>query len=393
MESNNSQVKFWSIITGVIVAPFVAIMAARRNRVSRRRQPQSNQTLEANLEQQQLPTFILDTPVVDTKKLLQEISSGQKDCLYQEQSPLFQLPPEIRNEIFQLVVAEQDGKTEISKDAFFYRPNYTHFRYMDTALLITCKRAWVEGWALPRQGIVRMKWLTGGDRAPRRLLYSQAAGALAELKTSMDIPNFFSPRIIHPCQTLQVFAQMYRLEMGGLAKLIADEKRQGLPLRHLILTLRYTDWWNWEVNQPLRIQNHWATTGLRLPDTIEKVTMEFETRNGKKGEMHQLIANQIQDWELSTETGAKLVLEDEREETKMGESPSGGESWRRGTATMMKKVHVKTWVGSNIPGGGSYRHHSQEANGTRDLNDGEMLYSVATMVWKKTEPAHSNVSA
>jgi hypothetical protein len=103
-----------------------------------------------------------------SKQRFEDLLSGKTTCHDQEQSPLFQIPPEIRNDIFAMVAQEQNGETAINKAMYWYRPDYTHCRYIDTALLRTCKRIWAETHALPRQQILRRYWLGGYDRRPSR---------------------------------------------------------------------------------------------------------------------------------------------------------------------------------------------------------------------------------
>jgi hypothetical protein len=100
-------------------------------------------------------------------KMLQKLQTVP--CNPQLNSPLFnKIPPEIRNYIFAYVLAEQDGATSIPEYCYWYRPDYTRYRYIDTALLRTCRKIWLETYALPRINVTERIWLGGLGRRPSR---------------------------------------------------------------------------------------------------------------------------------------------------------------------------------------------------------------------------------
>src|SRR5215469_12343860 len=104
-------------------------------------------------------------------KMLQKLQSIP--CNPQLQSPLFnKIPPEIRNHIFAFVLAEQD-RAAIPDYCYWYRPDYTHHRYIDTALLRTCRKIWLETYALPRINMTERIWLGWQSRQPSRCVYIQ----------------------------------------------------------------------------------------------------------------------------------------------------------------------------------------------------------------------------
>jgi hypothetical protein len=117
---------------------------------------------------QKTPQKTVEIPKADLSLLLEDILSGKVILNPQEQCRLFNIPAEIRNNIFSNVVAEQDGQTAIATTDYFYRPDYTHFRYIDTAILRTCRRIWLETHPLPRQQIARRYWAGNQDRRPAR---------------------------------------------------------------------------------------------------------------------------------------------------------------------------------------------------------------------------------
>ena len=82
----------------------------------------------------------------------------------QHQSPLFSvLPPEIRNEIFGLVLLEQNS-TLFSPQDFWYRPDYPSARFIHTALLRTCRLVYIETWNVPLLNVTHRRWLGSDER-------------------------------------------------------------------------------------------------------------------------------------------------------------------------------------------------------------------------------------
>jgi hypothetical protein len=155
---------------------------------------------------------------------------------------------------------------------------------------------------------------------------------------------------------------MFALERGYELNNVLRNAERSIATRHLIITIRYTDWWWWEDNEPLHIESHWMNT-VKLPDSLEKLTMELETRQGKKAELDALVTGQVSKWEFSTESDKKLTL-----------SPSSPKS--------------KSYIGTDRPGGESRVHHgvahNQPPDGLREPVVGEMYYYVVTLDYIST---------
>jgi hypothetical protein len=114
---------------------------------------------------------MIDSAVPDThneEESMRRLEALQpSDCKLQNQSPLFgRLPAEIRHQIFLYVLGEQDGERQIEKGSFIYRPDFTRYRFIDTALLRTCRRTYLETKNIPHQQISFRLWLGHEDRAP-----------------------------------------------------------------------------------------------------------------------------------------------------------------------------------------------------------------------------------
>lgn len=148
---------------------------------------------------------------------------------------------------------------------------------------------------------------------------------------------------------------MYALEWGQLNEAVRYASVKTSP-RRITITLRYTDWWDWELNSPLRIEDKWVQN-FEAPNSVEEIIVELETRNGKKPELDALISRQISNWTFRTENQEKLVLYGH---------PKG-----------------EFYVGSAGPGGGTYPHHSEYANQSGPMGRGEMLYYTVKLRWRR----------
>jgi hypothetical protein len=184
------------------------------------------------------------------------------------------------------------------------------------------------------------------------LSYAAKEAARAQL-----VRQTMKSRSILPCETAEIFIQMFALERSYDLNNILRSAEGSIPTRHLIITLRYTDWWFWENNTPLSIKSNW-TRSAKLPDSLEKLTMELETRQGNKGEMDAIVSRQVSKWEFCTISKKELRL-----------SSSSPRS--------------KSYIGTDRPGGQTQQHHKVEYNqpptGMRAPLDGEMYYYAVTL--------------
>lgn len=135
-----------------------------------------------------------------------------------------------------------------------------------------------------------------------------------------------------------------------------------LKPKTLTITFRYTDWFWWESDQPLKMLD-WPTR-ITFPDSVEKLVMEFETRNGKRNELDQIVNDTILKWRIP-------------------QLPNVDEGKERMLITTQTKARVHTWIGPDVIGHVGYPHHSQSHNGTTDLDADQMLYYVAVVEWSQ----------
>lgn len=140
---------------------------------------------------------------------------------------------------------------------------------------------------------------------------------------------------------------MYWLEHGrDLQQIFANPKFR--PSR-LIITIRYSDWWWWESNAPLRMKEDWLAN-FRGPAGLQELRVEYETLTWKKAELLAIVERNKK-WMLNVGDGGHLSAED----TQL-------EEW--------------SWTGPSKLGGRSWRHHGEGDS---------MEYIVVTDSWKYVE--------
>jgi hypothetical protein len=127
----------------------------------------------------------------------------------------------------------------------------------------------------------------------------------------------------------------------------------------LTITIRYSDWWNGEVNAPLRMNEDWlryfkGNPGLRV------LKVEYETLSWKKAEMMRVV-DRNKSWKLPVRREGGAFQGNELE----------GYLSAEGTAPKEWK-----WKGTSKLGGEEWSHH-----GTED----KVEYIVVTDTWKLVE--------
>ncbi|KAJ0167834.1 hypothetical protein CTA2_12906, partial [Colletotrichum tanaceti] len=147
--------------------------------------------------------------------------------------PLFSvIPGEIRNEIFALALIQyEDDKSA---------PGFKGPKRSSSALLRTCKLAYEEDQTAFLGELEFAFWF---GRGPKGRTGNESC------------ERFFN-----------------RLTM-----------RQSCQLRRaLTVTVRYSDWWHWEEDEPLRKAEDWLR-GLRGPVALRELRVEYETLARKNG--------------------------------------------------------------------------------------------------------------
>lgn len=188
----------------------------------------------------------------------------------QEKSPLFdQIPPEVRNTIFlYALLSYEDLGSLYPSDDHYSRPEYRHASHIDPRLLQTCRLIYLETRFLPVMADEHVFWC---HRAPPGLRYASNPfwyfqRFTEEQKDHIDRVHFFT--------------QQYYLENGFLAAC----KLPNMKPRSLKITLRHGDWWYWEDNKPLKLEDGWAS-GFRNFKRLEEVILELETMERDKDQV------------------------------------------------------------------------------------------------------------
>ncbi|RDW61148.1 uncharacterized protein DSM5745_10646 [Aspergillus mulundensis] len=276
----------------------------------------------------------------------------------QPQSPLFAtLPPEIRTEIFTYALSPFEDKSNLyERDTYWSRPGYSAPLKTATELLRACRRVYAECWFMPFALAEHSFYLTSGARAPAR-------GAWASNRRRLEghlglLHGVYAQREEKVRMgDVRVFAQMYLLEPGTLLQNVFDTR--GLCPKRVHLTLRYTDFWHWEMNERLRIGGDWVRR-VRFPDSVRSFVVDFESLERRKGEIDILVAAAVEKWVFKRKDGRVLAANRDDLET-------------------MK------WTGSSM---------FERTRWIRDeVRPGELDYYVLTATWKLQPPSPDTVPA
>lgn len=252
----------------------------------------------------------------------------------QTDSPLFStLPAEVRTAIFKLALADYpnpDPSKHYGSDAIFSRPAYSSPRRTDTALLRTCRAAYIETWFLPFILREQIHYVGRPDREPPE--YSNSHGL--NLQTLTGIMQKYKvggegDETVE-IDAVRVFTQMWKLEDADeIAELV---RTPGLRFRRLTITIRHTDWWHWERDMALSIdggKGFLRKVSAVLPDTVREIRMELESLERKKGQVDELAAMMRERWFFRRVDGEGLFAdisenEEENAEKKDGQAEEEG---------------------------------------------------------------------
>ncbi len=273
-----------------------------------------------------MATQLESTP--DTNAILSVPADPQGD------SPLFnRLPAELRNEIFALALADhqdQAPETRYSADTCYTRPHYFAPRKTDVRLLRTCRAVYAEAWFLPFLLREQTHWLTSCDRAPPE--YRAMTGRPAVLAATVDrVARHLGVEAVET-DALRVFAQMWALEENYLGRLLRAAPR--LHPRRLTLTIRHTDWWWWESDEPLRFEAGWIRAASDfLPPSVRELRVELESVRRKKDQVDEIGRKMAERWMFRRMDGVVLVADasgaGNEVERWTGSSTWGGKTWKR----------------------------------------------------------------
>ncbi|EWZ33442.1 hypothetical protein FOCG_16941 [Fusarium oxysporum f. sp. radicis-lycopersici 26381] len=259
--------------------------------------------------------------------LRQDILS--KAPIPQDESPLFtKLPGEVRDSIFSYVLTDHPDPTPTKKfreNTCYTRPSYLAAQSTDTRLLRTCRAIYRETWFKPFLLREHTEWATGEDRAPPPHKAPPRLGLmLAKISKSLGTDNVEIER-------LRVFAQMYRLEDNGLQDIL---RTPHLAPRTMTLTIRHTDWWYWEDDEPLHFEGNWieGVCQVLTPSTTQ-FCIELESLERKKDQVDKIAKQMVDAWFFKRPDGVVLYADTSNANRKVsrwsGSSTWHGQRWTR----------------------------------------------------------------
>jgi hypothetical protein len=167
------------------------------------------------------------------------------------------------------------------------------------------------------------------------------------------------PGAAQALQRVRMFTQMYWLEGGeGLKRIFRSPQFRPTVLT---ITIRYSDWWFWEEDEPLRMGERWLS-GFKGSPGLKQLKVEYETLSWKKEEMMEIILRN-KSW--------KLPILGEQEVD--GSEPAEFDGYLSAEDTVL---HEWKWKGPSKLDGQTWQHHGP----------GETIeYLVVTDTWNFVE--------
>lgn len=224
----------------------------------------------------------------------------------QDGCPLFcVLPGEVRDSIFSYVLTDHPDPTpsmQFSEKTCYTRPSYQADQATDTRLLRTCRAIYREAWFKPFLLRELTQWASSGDRAP-----PSRRGGPASLRRMLKRITKQQNTDKVEMERLRVFAQMYKLEEGDLKAIL---RLPHLAPRTVTLTIRHTDWWYWESDEPLHFEGNWIEGVSRvMSSSTNKFCIELESLERKKDQVDMIADQMIKKWYFKRKDGAVLYAE------------------------------------------------------------------------------------
>ncbi|KAI8174476.1 hypothetical protein K4K51_008772 [Colletotrichum sp. SAR 10_75] len=156
-----------------------------------------------------------------------------------------------------------------------------------------------------------------------------------------------TPQQSQDLKKVRFFMQMFRFENG--TELHRLFHQPNFNPEKLTITIRYSDWWYWESDTPLRMKEDWLRR-FSGPPGLKELKVEYETITRKRDAMMKIVERNKK-WKLS-----------------VGDSEEGGHLSAEGT-----KLVEWRWHGKSALGGTKWYHHG----------DGDtMEYVVVTDTWR-----------
>ncbi|KAI9719021.1 MAG: hypothetical protein M1828_006397 [Chrysothrix sp. TS-e1954] len=290
--------------------------------------------------------------------------NAQEDC------PFFRrLPGEARDLIFQYALAQyenQDPAKRFDMDTCYKRPNYSASYICDTRLLRTCRRIYTEAWFRPWTSFQHIFYLAWASRRP-----GDGSHVIVGI-TNMEriLKEIHARHGDLPLDNgIRIFAQLCELETGSAFGDIMD--MECFFPRTITLTIRHTDWWNWESDRPLYLDSAWAEMA-RLPNGVREFRMELESLERRKGQIDAIAQQMCNSWRLRRKdcTEMKASEADCEVERWTGSSTWEGQRWledETAQAPGVLQYYVKTVIFRPLKGTTKTIAQSQASDEPKDF--------------------------
>lgn len=173
---------------------------------------------------------------------------------------------------------------------------------------------------------------------------------------------------------VRLFTQMYWLESGH--NLLTCLSHPNFHASTLTITIRYSDWWNWEDNAPLTMNIAWLRRFRGNPE-LREMRVEYETLSWKREEMMRIVErNKGVEVGVGGGEGYLSARGTGLEEWRWrGTSRVGGRTWgHHGGGETVEYVVVRDrwrWVEGEMEGSGEWDSDEEEEEVYSEEEDGD----------------------
>lgn len=186
--------------------------------------------------------------------------------------PLFsKLPAEIRQIIYKFVFLQYEAKSRLYRsDSQYYRPGSTCRKFIDTALLYTCRRVLIEARFIPLQTATHEFWC---DTYPpdHAFMYCKMKGTC----TSRGLNHWHAPYMRHIHVNISTMSYFFR--RGPFCQNLEYESSpKFFHPRSLTFFIGYTDWLFWQFGQAPQLK-YLNFFNYSLPEEVEEFSLCLET--------------------------------------------------------------------------------------------------------------------
>lgn len=257
------------------------------------------------------------------------ITANEENTNLQSQSPIFsRIPAEIRNQVFLLALAaDDDTEKPYSPYSYHYRPGYHYPHKIHLDLLLTCRRVYLETRFLSLSINEHTDWFFRAPPGTReKFLPKLNTKPKDDQRAYQNCLNEYQKSAL--CK-VHIFTQQFWLED-------AWPNHPAWPLftqlwgnlTEIKITIRHTDWWNWEYGAPLAMDakragqakpNDWIEASnsfkpgswgdaFRNFRALKVFQLELETVEGKKNELDKIIAH-AETWQFVLGNGNVMAMD------------------------------------------------------------------------------------